>query len=374
MTGVGKGSGFSIRDLRVPIGQAATKGRFAGLCLAGYPAQSSIAKRQSKTSLFDPYRKRAELIQLISELTGRPPETVDARLSRELKHLGANVTEAFARFAETPEGRKPLGTSSGGGERFVFDGVMAAFYESTDAFLYELAVWNRNKLKRGMSKWAVAWVSQHLGPSRVLCFGDGLGCDSVRLAEWQHDATYFDLPGLGARFAERVFEERGFLQAGVPGQGTITHVTDEAELEPERHDAVFCFDVLEHVPDPAALVQQLAGYLRPGGALIVHAPFYMVHPSYPTHLKANRRFSGDLSLFEAAGLRLVDGRGMWNPLVFQAIGAENAISESPTPGGRAKAGLGWAKCWQPYMKLGRFAAWPFVGMRWIKPWYQLGFE
>jgi|GEM_PF-6342850 len=95
----------------------------------------------------------------------------------------------------------------------------------------------------------------------------------------------------------------------------------------------------------------------------------MIHPRYPTHLKANRRFSGDLSLFEAAGLQLVGGRGMWNPLVFQspASGGEGDLS-SPS------SGLCWAKCWQPYMKLGRLAAWPFVGMRWIKPWYQLGFE
>jgi len=80
-------------------------------------------------------------------------------------------------------------------------------------------------------------------------------------------------------------------------------VTDLGNTPLAAYDVVACLDVLEHVSDPTAFVGTLAGYLRVGGRLIVHAPFYMIHPGNPTHLKANRRYRGSLSLYEEHGLR-----------------------------------------------------------------------
>jgi SAM-dependent methyltransferase len=39
-------------------------------------------------------------------------------------------------------------------------------------------------------------------------------------------------------------------------------------------DLVFCTQVLEHVPEPAALLAEAARVLRPGGVLVLSAPFY----------------------------------------------------------------------------------------------------
>jgi SAM-dependent methyltransferase len=44
-------------------------------------------------------------------------------------------------------------------------------------------------------------------------------------------------------------------------------------LAAESFDAVMCIEVLEHVPAPVAALQELVRLLRPGGALIVTAPF-----------------------------------------------------------------------------------------------------
>jgi len=42
-----------------------------------------------------------------------------------------------------------------------------------------------------------------------------------------------------------------------------------AAAEPAAFDVVTCMEVLEHVPDPAAMTATLARLLRPGGALFV---------------------------------------------------------------------------------------------------------
>jgi 2-polyprenyl-6-hydroxyphenyl methylase/3-demethylubiquinone-9 3-methyltransferase len=42
-----------------------------------------------------------------------------------------------------------------------------------------------------------------------------------------------------------------------------------AEAEPSQFDAVCCMELIEHVPDPAALIDDLAALLRPGGKLFL---------------------------------------------------------------------------------------------------------
>lgn len=44
---------------------------------------------------------------------------------------------------------------------------------------------------------------------------------------------------------------------------------DLAAAEPQRFDVVCCMEMIEHVPDPEALVKDLAGMLKPGGSLFM---------------------------------------------------------------------------------------------------------
>jgi SAM-dependent methyltransferase len=79
-------------------------------------------------------------------------------------------------------------------------------------------------------------------------------------------------------------------------------VTDATRLAlaSERFDLVFCTQVIEHVPDPAALVEESFRVLRPGGFLVLTGPFW-----WPLHEEPHdyHRFTshGFAHLVRAAG-------------------------------------------------------------------------
>ena len=49
----------------------------------------------------------------------------------------------------------------------------------------------------------------------------------------------------------------------------VSSAEDLARGEPASRDGACCLELLEHVPDPAALVQALADLLKPGGKLVL---------------------------------------------------------------------------------------------------------
>jgi SAM-dependent methyltransferase len=240
------------------------------------------------------------VVVLISEATSRPPGEVRRRLGREHAQPGVNVCEAMRKWNLEPH---------------VWSDRLARFYDSTDAFLFESIVWNRTATKQAMRDWIVAFVNRPTGgPRRILTYGDGLGFDSLSLAKAGHHVSYFEVSPSCIRFARRIFSDCGVC---------VEILTSQQEIQPGSYDAAVCLDVLEHLPEPLTMVCVLAGALRPGGHFLVHAPFWHLQPSVGTHLQANLRYSGDYRrLYEANGLRPIDGRLFWNPLVLEKTSHE----------------------------------------------------
>ena len=110
---------------------------------------------------------------------------------------------------------------------------------------------------------------------------------------------------------------------------------DLAAVEPASFDAACCMELIEHVPDPAALVDDLAAVLKPGGRLfmstinrtplafgaaIVGAEYVMRMLPRGTHHYAQFLKPSELArLLRRANLELEDVSGLaYNPLSRKA--------------------------------------------------------
>ena len=112
----------------------------------------------------------------------------------------------------------------------------------------------------------VQWIAAHvaLRGARVLDAGCGGGLLSEALAARGARVTGIDLTPQLIEVAKLHLHESG-LDVDYRVQGA----EDLARAEPEAFDVACCLELIEHVPDPAALLRALADLLRPGGALVL---------------------------------------------------------------------------------------------------------
>lgn len=75
------------------------------------------------------------------------------------------------------------------------------------------------------------------------------------------------------------------LQVGNWEQSSLDIISDIAEIpEPDASfDAIMCVEVFEHLPEPIKVIQEFARLLKPGGHLILTAPFCSLTHFAPYH-------------------------------------------------------------------------------------------
>jgi len=87
---------------------------------------------------------------------------------------------------------------------------------------------------------------------------------------------------------------RAGLQTGTWDQSKLDIVSDITAIpQPDASfDAILCTEVLEHLPDPLAAFREFARLLKPGGYLILTAPFCSLTHFAPFHFSTgfNRYF------------------------------------------------------------------------------------
>lgn len=98
---------------------------------------------------------------------------------------------------------------------------------------------------------------------RVLDVGCGGGLLAEGMARRGARVTGIDLAGAALQVARL-----HALESGVEVDYREVAVEELAAAEPGSYDLVTCLEMLEHVPDPAAVMAAIASLVRPGGQVI----------------------------------------------------------------------------------------------------------
>jgi 2-polyprenyl-6-hydroxyphenyl methylase / 3-demethylubiquinone-9 3-methyltransferase len=105
---------------------------------------------------------------------------------------------------------------------------------------------------------------QPLAGAKVLDVGCGGGLLTEAMALRQAQATGIDL-SMQLIDVARLH----LLETGVKAEYQVIAVEDLAKLKPGQFDAITCMEMLEHVPDPYAILQACFTLLKPGGRLLL---------------------------------------------------------------------------------------------------------
>ena len=208
-----------------------------------------------------------QAVPAVAEFFGMTEIEARRRVDREMRSPGSTVAEAW-RLASP---RSP--------------DEVNRFYRETDSYVYDLVVARCHPRANDVQDAVITRIGR-LGPARsVLLFGDGIGTDSIAIARAGHRVTYFDLPGLTSGFARFRFEREHLPTP-------VVVLEDQADIPFETFDAVVCTEVLEHVPDPPAVMRALHSALRHGGIALITESFESIGEEFPSHLPENFRYAG----------------------------------------------------------------------------------
>lgn len=123
-------------------------------------------------------------------------------------------------------------------------------YRTSQAYLYDLTVFAMSRVKEPYLNALDALLPRG---ARILDLGCGIGSDGLLLQEAGHEVVFADFDNPSTRYLRWRLERRG--------RTAVVHDLDAGPL-PGPFDAAYCFDVLEHVADPFALLASMEACAR----------------------------------------------------------------------------------------------------------------
>jgi SAM-dependent methyltransferase len=159
----------------------------------------------------------------------------------------------------------------------------ASFYRTSEAYLYNLTAFAMTGTKLPYLRELIRVVAPG---ARVLDYGCGIGSDGLMLLE----------RGFRVEFADYDNPSTAYLRWRLRRRGYEAPVHDLDAGVPSGFEAAFAFDVIEHVADPFALLEELE---RRAGLVVVN----LLGPA-PDDQPSHRRLPIHALLYHASTRRL----------------------------------------------------------------------
>lgn len=154
--------------------------------------------------------------------------------------------------------------------------LISSYYSQTSKYIFELLRWEATYDKLDNYRRLYLFVKK-FKLKGCLDFGAGIGGLCIYLAQRGIACDYADIQGRTLEFAKFRFSARNLA---LDIFDTLTAWPDK------KYDAVFAYDVLEHIPGLANTTGRISGLLNKGG-------YFVAKPTFSgrgLHLKENERY------------------------------------------------------------------------------------
>ncbi len=177
-----------------------------------------------------------------------------------------------------------------------------SFYAQTKNYIPELMIISASEDKQRLRRFVAAYCLKER-IKKILDFGSGSGEDSIIASLNGMDASAADVEGKTFDFAKWRFKKYGV------NVKTIS-VKDDKPLS-EKYDAITCFEVLNHVPNPERVLKHFHDSLKERGLLFITSRF---KGNYSLSLKKNEKYHEIFDDFvKSKGFELINKVHMWGP-------------------------------------------------------------
>lgn len=178
------------------------------------------------------------------------------------------------------------------------------------------------------------WLDREL-----TAFGQSLAQNSLVLDAGSGDQRY------KSRFAHCRYESSDFEKVDKRyAQSTYTCDLKNIPVENSRFDAVVFTQVMEHLPDPGAVLKELHRVLKPGGRIFYTGPFWYEEHEQPYDFYRYTQFAVRY-LFENAGFKIDELRWMDGYMASVAHQLRRMMRALPrTPGEYGGGAVGFLSC------------------------------
>jgi 2-polyprenyl-3-methyl-5-hydroxy-6-metoxy-1,4-benzoquinol methylase len=156
------------------------------------------------------------------------------------------------------------------------------FYEKTDSYIWELMA--ANNIIETLYNYAVTLRKmRRVGIREFLDYGAGIGSFVIAASESDLHCTHMDLSSPTFDFARWRYEKRNIQVPMLIAKGDHTDIP--------KSTSIVCTEVVEHVPDPLALLDAFEFAIPKGGYLIVSESCKDTE-KFIAHLPQNRWLGG----------------------------------------------------------------------------------